>query len=263
MTSEIVDLLPGEIVLDTEWNSRKEYVARVESEGPHQNLSAEQLETSIAEHGVLQPPRVRRIADGRYTAVFGFRRIIAAKKVAPDQRIPCSLQPSTGDAEADDLKARVVNLCENLHREALQPWETAEALYQIKITHRASTMVEIAAMTGLSKRYVANLVRLRMKAHPTVWRQFQRWGVSLRIPYGEVLRIAALAPEDQVEAWNCAIEARRLRGSGKRGAQKRPGPSRLQKYLTDADEHLKKRPYEFRRGAKFALRVALGKAKWS
>lgn len=256
----VVRLKPTDIELDTDWNSRKEYVERDLADSPAEPLSTSQLEVSVAEHGVLQPPRVRFIGDGRYAAVFGFRRIMAAQKVAPTRPILCTVQPSSGDSSADDLSARFVNLSENLHREALHPWETAEALFQIKTLHPEMTSTEIAGQVGLTPSYVRNLIRLRTLAHEQVWKQFQRWGTSLRIPYAEVLSIAILPRERQLDAWNEALQARKSK-TGKRGVQKRPGPAKLQKYYNAADTL--QRSSDYRRGVKFGLSVALGKRKWS
>lgn len=256
---KFVSLYPGDIQLDKAWNSRKEYVDREIAEAPTEHLSTLQLEASVAEHGVLQPPMVRQCEEKTYTAVFGFRRIEAAYKVAPKKKIKCSILELTGDPIADDFKARMANLSENVHRESLKAWEIAEALYQIIQAHPQMTVVQIAQQTSLSKSYAGNLIRLRKKAHPDVWKQFQRWGTSMKIKYQEVLELVVLPQDRQLEVWNQKIADRKSK-VGIRGKEKKPGQVKLNKYLHAVDAL--DRSSEFKKGLKLGLSIALGKKKW-
>ena len=253
-------LLPSEIILDADWNARQEYIERDAANEPSDKLSTEQLEISILQRGLLQPPKVRKLPTGQYAAVFGFRRIKASIIVAPDKPIQCSLLQSTGDEAKDDIAARAENLVENLHRESLKPWEVADALYRFKKAHGKITQVRISEITGLTRSYVGNLIRLREKAHPQVWSQFQRWGVSLRIPYGAVLEIVALPRERQLDAWNEYIDGQKTK-IRKRSKERKPGPSKLVKYLAATDAI--KQSSKFRKGLKLGLAIALGKKKWT
>lgn len=257
---DTISLLPGDILLDDAFNSRQEYPERPEAVEPGQRLNDDQFERSIARHGVIQPPRVRKLADGRYSAVFGFRRIRTAAKLAPDKAILCTVQPPSEDGErGDDRTARMLNLSENLQRNNLRPWEVARALFELQQAHPYLTPQEIADETGLSVQYVRNLIRFRRKAHPSIWKQWQRWGTSLRLPFKEALAIVALPTDRQLAAWNAALEARKSK-VGKRGKEKRPGPAKLLKYLHAVDTV--KRSSEFRRGLKKGLRIALGKERF-
>lgn len=247
---ELIRLLPGEIVCPLDWNCRKEYAQESEpSQGPNEALTDAEFEASILEHGVETPPLLR-IVDGSYTCVVGFRRVLTAVKVAPDREIECLL-----DRSIDEQSARFANLNENLHRKDLRPWEVAEALYTIKVEHEELTIAQISEQTGLTVSYVGNLIRMRRKAHDQVWAQFKRWGVSMRIPYHEVLQIVKLPKSEQLAAWNEALAARKSK-VGKRGKEKKPGPMKLKKYLSGVGTL--KGSSEFRRGLKLGLQIALG-----
>lgn len=261
-TPKTVLLKPTEVITAVPWNSRRDYPDRDIPDDPGQPLSTSQLEATIARHGVLQPPPVTRLQQGehkgRWAVVFGSRRVEAAQRVAPDTPIRFPIWQGNGKSDRTDV--RLANLIENLHRESLAPWEQAESLWQIKQSTKWSVN-RIAKETGLSKSHVANLVRMKEKAHPVIWEQFQKWGTSLRIPYRTVLTIVTDHKKDeQLEAWNIALKELRSK-SGKRGKEKRPGPAKLGKMYAAVDG-LKGESATFRRGLKLGLGVALGKDKW-
>ena len=80
----------------------------------------EELASSIATHGLLQPIVVREGKNGYYKIVAGERRW-RASKMAGLSEVPVII------IEADDRKAAELSLIENLQRENLNPLEEAEA----------------------------------------------------------------------------------------------------------------------------------------
>ena len=262
MTDKTVQLLPSEIVCDEDWNSRKSQTPTVDSESPDQLLSQAQLDVSIAKHGVLQFPCVRR-KGAQWALVYGFRRVASATRVAPDSPITCKVLASLGDEARDERRAREVNLVENLHREALKPWEIAESLYHLKqcAENPRHASKEIAAATGLSVQYVRNLIRFRTKAHPKLWEQFKRWGMSMSVGYRGAVTIIALPLDRQLDAGNALLKERKGPARKKRGKEKKPGPAKLLK-IYNAVDGLKSRPAQFRKGLKLGLAIALGKKQW-
>jgi len=112
----------------------------------------QELATSIAKRGVIQPVIVRPLAGGRYQLVAGERRWRAAQK-AQLHEIPALVR----DLEERDVMA--LALIENIQREDLNPVEEARA-YQALATRDDLPPSEIARMVGKSRSHVVNLQRL-------------------------------------------------------------------------------------------------------
>jgi len=111
-----------------------------------------ELAASIAKRGVLQPVIVRPLAGGRYQLVAGERRWRAAQK-AQVHEIPALIR----DLEERDVLA--LALIENIQREDLNPVEEARSYQRLAQLEELPHM-EIAALIGKSRSYVANLIRL-------------------------------------------------------------------------------------------------------
>jgi ParB family chromosome partitioning protein len=107
---------------------------------------------SIRRNGLVQPLTVRKTDSGSYQLIAGERRLRAAKKLNM-QKIPCYI------IEADDYKASVLSLIENLQREDLSFFEEAEGIRALM--HRFGlTQHEAAEKLGKSQSAVANKLRL-------------------------------------------------------------------------------------------------------
>ena len=111
-----------------------------------------ELADSIAEHGIIQPITVRKLASGYYQIIAGERRWRAAR-LAGLREIPVVVM------EADDRKAAELAMIENLQREDLNPMEEA-AGYQSLIESYHMTQEEAAQRVGKSRSAVANALRL-------------------------------------------------------------------------------------------------------
>ncbi len=132
-------------------------ISRVEAraEQPRKRFDDEALNDladSIAEHGVIQPLTVRKLASGYYQIIAGERRWRAARQAGLTE-VPVRV------IEADDKKAMELALIENLQRENLSPVEEAEG-YRTLMEEYGLTQEETAQRVGKSRPAVANALRL-------------------------------------------------------------------------------------------------------
>jgi len=111
-----------------------------------------ELASSIAEHGVLQPLIVRPLPDGSYQLVAGERRWRAAR-LAGLAEVPVIVRSLT------DSEVSVIALIENLQRENLNPMEEAEGIQKL-IDDYDFTQEQAAAKLGKSRSAVTNTLRL-------------------------------------------------------------------------------------------------------
>lgn len=112
----------------------------------------EQLASSIAENGLLQPILVREYGDGRFQIIAGERRF-RASKLAGLTEIPAIV------LERDDKRAAQIALIENIQREDLNPLEEALA-YKSLAEEYEMTQEELSSKVGKSRSTIANTVRL-------------------------------------------------------------------------------------------------------
>jgi ParB family chromosome partitioning protein len=112
----------------------------------------EELATSIAKRGVIQPVIVRPLAGGRYQLVAGERRWRAAQK-AQLHEIPALVR------ELEDRDVMALALIENIQREDLNPVEEARAYHALGARDDLPPS-EIGRMVGKSRSHVVNLQRL-------------------------------------------------------------------------------------------------------
>jgi ParB family chromosome partitioning protein len=110
-----------------------------------------QLQTSLAENGLLQPVTVRAVGD-HYELVAGERRLRAATRLGW-KAIPAIIK------EFDDKALLTLALVENLQRADLNPIEEAEG-YNRLIAEFSLTQQEVATFVGKDRSTVANSLRL-------------------------------------------------------------------------------------------------------
>jgi ParB family chromosome partitioning protein len=127
------------------------------SRNPHQPRThvdpaeLEELASSIAEHGVLQPILVTETATG-YQLVAGERRLRAAQ-MAGLERIPALVRVVVHDEHL------ALALVENLQRSDLNAVDEARAFHQL-IAEFGLTQDEVGSRVGRSRSGVANTLRL-------------------------------------------------------------------------------------------------------
>lgn len=121
---------------------------------PRQDFNQEKLDElkeSIRAHGIIQPIIVRESAQG-YEIVAGERRLKAAKELGL-KKIPVIIK------QFNNLKTFEVALVENIQREDLNSIEQAFAfkrlIEEFQLTHQ-----ELAAITGKSRAFISNTLRL-------------------------------------------------------------------------------------------------------
>ena len=110
------------------------------------------LAESIRQNGVITPVALRKTGEDRYTIIAGERRWRAAK-LAGLTEIPAVV------LDADEEKAAVMALAENLQREDLNPVEEAEGIRAL-VLNFSLTQEECAARVGRSRPAVTNKLRL-------------------------------------------------------------------------------------------------------
>lgn len=110
-----------------------------------------ELSESIAENGILQP-LVITMREGRPVLLSGERRLRAAR-MAGKQTVPCVR------TEADDMRQALLAMIENLQREDMNCFETAEGIANLIHTY-GLTQEEAALRLGYSQSAVANKLRL-------------------------------------------------------------------------------------------------------
>jgi ParB family chromosome partitioning protein len=122
---------------------------------PRTNFDEDQLTElalSIKEVGLLQPPVVRSLGDGKYQLIMGERRFRAAK-LAGLKTIPVIIRQTSDDQL---LREAIV---ENIHRSQLNPLEEAAA-YQQLLNDFNYTHDELAVKLSKSRPVITNTMRL-------------------------------------------------------------------------------------------------------
>ena len=110
------------------------------------------LAESLKNNGLVQPPTVRKNAQGKYELISGERRLRAAQ-LAGWTKIPVTL------VDADDQTAAVMTTTENLQREDLNPIEEAVSYKTLQEKFNL-TQQEVAEKVGKGRATVANATRL-------------------------------------------------------------------------------------------------------
>jgi ParB family chromosome partitioning protein len=145
-----------------------------------------ELIASIKEIGILQPPVVRKISEGRYELIMGERRLRAAK-AAGLTTIPVIIR------QTPDNELLREALIENIHRSQLNPLEEAAA-YAGLLTDFGCTHDELATKLGRSRPLISNMLRL-LNLPPTVQRKVAAGVISA----GHARALLGLSDEKEIE----------------------------------------------------------------
>jgi ParB family chromosome partitioning protein len=119
----------------------------------------EELTRSVSLHGVLQPIRVRRSGDESYEIVAGERRWRAARG-AGLQEIPAIV------VDADDERAYVEALIENIQREELNAVDRAHALTRLRVSLNLRSWQQVGEMVGITRQHIHNLLNVTRLPDP-------------------------------------------------------------------------------------------------
>ncbi len=145
-----------------------------------------ELAASIKEVGVLQPPVVRDIGNGKYELIMGERRL-RASKIAGLKTIPVIVR-----ATKDNELLREA-LLENIHRSQLNPLEEGAA-YQNLLNDFGYTHDELATKVGKSRPAISNALRL-LNLPTSVQRRLAAGILSA----GHARALLTLVDENQIE----------------------------------------------------------------
>ena len=145
-----------------------------------------ELALSIKEVGLLQPPVVRSIGNGKYQLIMGERRFRAAK-LAGLKSIPVIIRQTS-----DDQLLREA-LIENIHRSQLNPLEEGAA-YQQLLNDFSYTHDELAAKLSKSRPAITNTMRL-LNLPPSVQRKVAAGVISA----GHARALLSLSDEKEIE----------------------------------------------------------------
>ena len=145
-----------------------------------------ELALSIKEVGLLQPPVVRSIGNGKYQLIMGERRF-RASKLAGLKSIPVIIRQTS-----DDQLLREA-LIENIHRSQLNPLEEGAA-YQQLLNDFSYTHDELAAKLSKSRPAITNTMRL-LNLPPSVQRKVAAGVISA----GHARALLSLTDEKEIE----------------------------------------------------------------
>jgi ParB family chromosome partitioning protein len=145
-----------------------------------------ELALSIKEVGLLQPPVVRSIGNGKYQLIMGERRFRAAK-LAGLKSIPVIVRQTS-----DDQLLREA-LIENIHRSQLNPLEEGAA-YQQLLNDFSYTHDELALKLSKSRPAITNTMRL-LNLPPAVQRKVAAGVISA----GHARALLSLIDEKEIE----------------------------------------------------------------
>ena len=145
-----------------------------------------ELALSIKEVGLLQPPVVRSIGNGKYQLIMGERRFRAAK-LAGLKSIPVIIRQTS-----DDQLLREA-LIENIHRSQLNPLEEGAA-YQQLLNDFSYTHDELAVKLSKSRPAITNTMRL-LNLPPSVQRKVAAGIISA----GHARALLSLTDEKEIE----------------------------------------------------------------
>jgi ParB family chromosome partitioning protein len=145
-----------------------------------------ELIASIKEIGILQPPVVRKVSEGRYELIMGERRFRAAK-AAGLKSIPVIIR------QTPDNELLREALIENIHRSQLNPLEEAAA-YAGLLSDFGCTHDELAVKLGRSRPLISNMLRL-LNLPPTVQRKVAAGVISA----GHARALLGLSDEKEIE----------------------------------------------------------------
>jgi ParB family chromosome partitioning protein len=145
-----------------------------------------ELAASIKEIGILQPPVVRKISEGKYELIMGERRYRAAK-LAGLTTIPVIIRETTDNELLREA------LIENIHRSNLNSLEEAAAYNQM-LTDFGFTHDELASKLGKSRPVITNTLRL-LNLPPSVQKRLAAGTLSA----GHARALLGLANPDEIE----------------------------------------------------------------
>jgi ParB family chromosome partitioning protein len=188
-----------------------------------------ELAASLKAKGAIQPIVVRKIEGEKYELIAGERRWRAAK-MAGLSALPAWVR------EVPEEELLDWALIENLHREDLNPIETAQA-YRKLLTERELTQEQVAERVGQERSTVANFLRL-LSLPPEIQEDLSEGKLSMG--HAKVI-LSAGGPENQLALWRRItsekLSVRQAEGAS-RTEQKTDPTTKKPPEVTDLEERL-------------------------
>lgn len=152
----------------------------------------DELSETIKRVGIIEPPTVVPLDDGRYMLTTGERRWRAAKQ-AGEKRIAVIV----GDPE-EEQKRRVKSLISNVQREDLGAVELANALQEMKEDNPdIKTNRDLATVIGKSEQWVGQMLKVLSLPKPL---QKQLSESERQVAYDVAIEIARVEDESGQKA---------------------------------------------------------------
>lgn len=163
----------------------------VEENVRRQATNLDSLIASINEHGLLQPPTVRRKEDGRFLLISGHRRLEALKAIAGKgwRKAPVPVNVLRGDDAEKDLERQ---LAENVVREGMDPFDEADAFKQA--CERGRSVKDVALAFGTDETHVKK--RLQVANLLPEFRDLARAG---KMGMAAAAKLASMPGPDQAQ----------------------------------------------------------------
>lgn len=148
--------------------------------------SLQELASSIAQLGVIQPITLKRRANGKYIIISGERRW-RASQIAGLESLPAYIR------EVDDEDLHAMALVENIQRQDLNAIEIALGMQRL-VEECGLTQEAMAEKVGKKRSTVSNY--LRLLSLPSEVQLALKKGM---ITVGHAKAIASIAPEEQLK----------------------------------------------------------------
>lgn len=154
-------------------------------------VKLQELASSIAKHGVLQPILVKETRLDTFEIIAGERRW-RASRIAGKKQIPALVMKTDDEA--------LVAVLENIQREDLDALETARGL-AVLIDHYHATHEELGHIIGKSQTYVSRVLRI-LHLPEMVQNEYEK---HRHVSISMLMEIASLDNEDaQLALWEKA-----------------------------------------------------------
>lgn len=177
-----------------------------------------ELATSIAKHGVIQPIIVNKSGD-RYMIIAGERRF-RASKIAGLAKVPAIVK------QYNERQIKEISLIENLQREDLNPIEAANAMRSL-MNDYGLTQEELADRIGKSRPAIANTLRL-LSLSPEVIKMVESGALSA----GHARSIISVPQDDQIKLANRIV---------KEGSSVRETEKKVKEYFMTPEEKARRK----------------------
>lgn len=174
--------------------------------------------TGLLENLVVTP--IRKDGKTIYLLTAGFRRYAAIKSLGFKSCYVNVREAKDAGEKKSRKEILITNGQENLVREDLTHFDLAARCAQFK-TEFGMTAKEISVEWGIHENTIGTYIRVFTKLHPKILNAWKKHDES----YYDLIRLAPLEHEEQLEKWNELNEIRKERAEGSGGPEESTEPS--------------------------------------